>query len=311
MRAKVTVAGSMNMDLVIRSPRIPAPGETIIGSDFRTVPGGKGANQAIGAARLGAEVAMIGRVGQDAFAGALLDNLAEAGVDHTFVSQDPTVATGVALITVDDAGENSIVVAAGANMQLLPAHVDAAESAIAAANVLLLQLESPLETVMRAAEIARKQGVTVILNPAPARRRVPPALLSLVDVLVPNESETALLTDMPVDSQAEAEAAAAALREMGGGTVILTLGGRGALLMRTEETQHFPAFEVNPVDTTAAGDAFVGGFSTALAEGQSFDEAMRWGCAAGALAATKLGAQPSLPTREALETLLAEEATRS
>jgi ribokinase len=136
-------------------------------------------------------------------------------------------------------------------------------------------------------------------------------LLSLVDVLVPNESETALLTDMPVDSQAEAEAAAAALREMGVGTVILTLGSRGALLMRAEETQHFPAFEVNPVDTTAAGDAFVGGFGTALAEGQSFEEAMRWGCAAGALAATKLGAQPSLPTREALETILAEEVTRS
>ena len=310
MRAHVTVVGSLNMDLVARTPRIPQPGETIIGGDFHTVPGGKGANQAVAAARLGAQVSMVGRVGRDAFANPLLENLAAAGVDHTFVTQDPGAATGVALIVVDDAGQNSIVVASGANMRLSPADVDAAEAAIAAADALLLQLESPLETVTRAAEVARTHRVTVILNPAPARP-LPAALLSLVDVLIPNESETSLLTGMPVGDQVEAETAAAALRESGVGTVILTLGDRGALLAREGETERFPAFDVTPVDTTAAGDAFVGGFAVALAEGQSLAEAVRWGNAAGALATTKLGAQPSLPNRQALEKLLAEGAAKS
>jgi ribokinase len=195
-------------------------------------------------------------------------------------------------------------------MRLSPADVDAAEAAIAAADALLLQLESPLETVTRAAEVARTHRVTVILNPAPARP-LPAALLSLVDVLIPNESETSLLTGMPVGDQAEAETAAAALRESGVGTVILTLGDRGALLAREGETERFPAFDVTPVDTTAAGDAFVGGFAVALAEGQSLAEAVRWGNAAGALATTKLGAQPSLPNRHALEKLLAEGAAKS
>jgi ribokinase len=304
MAAHITVVGSLNMDLVARAPRIPQPGETIIGSDFHTVPGGKGANQAVAAARLGAQVSMVGRVGCDAFAESLLNNLAAAGVDHTFVIHDPQAATGVALIAVDDAGQNSIIVASGANVRLSPADVDGAEAAIAGADALLLQLESPLETVTRAAEVARAHGVTVILNPAPARP-LPAALLSLVDVLIPNESETAMLTGLPVGSQTEAEAAATALRELGVGTVILTLGERGALLAREDGAEYFPAFEVTPVDTTAAGDAFVGGFAVALAEGRSLAEAVQWGNGAGALATTKLGAQPSLPTRQDLEGLLA------
>jgi len=304
MTAHVAVVGSLNMDLVARAARIPQPGETVIGGEFRNVPGGKGANQAVAAARLGAQVSMVGRVGRDAFAGPLLDSLAADGIDHTFVIQDPHAATGVALIVVDDAGENSIVVASGANMRLSPTDVDAAETAIAGADALLLQLESPLETVTRAAELARAHGVTVILNPAPARP-LPVELLALVDVLIPNESETALLTGMPVGDQAEAEAAAGALRTMGVGTVILTLGQRGALLAREGETVMCPAFDVTPVDTTAAGDAFVGGFAVALAEGRTLSEATRWGNGAGALATTKLGAQPSLPTRQELETLLA------
>lgn len=306
MTACMTVVGSLNMDLVARAPRIPQPGETIIGRDFHTVPGGKGANQAVAVAQLGAQVSMVGRVGCDAFGGPLLDNLAAASVDHTFVTRDPEAATGVALIVVDDAGQNSIVVASGANMRLSPADVDAARTAIAAVEALLLQLESPLETVTRAAKVARAHGVKVILNPAPARS-LPVALLSLVDVLIPNESETALLTGMPVGDQAEAEAAATALRGLGVGTVILTLGERGALLAREEGAEHFPAFDVTPVDTTAAGDAFVGGFAVALAEGRSLAEAVRWGNAAGALATTKLGAQPSLPTRQDLEVLLTTE----
>lgn len=302
--ATITVVGSLNMDLVARAPHIPRPGETIIGTDLHTVPGGKGANQAVAAARLGAKVSMVGRVGQDAFARPLLDNLAAAGVDHTFVSRDPQAATGVALIVVDDNGENSIVVASGANMRLAPADVDAAETVIASAGVLLLQLESPLETVIRAAEVARGHGVTVVLNPAPAQS-LPAKLLALVNVLIPNQSETALLTGLPVDTPAQAQAAALALQESGVDTVILTLGERGALLYGRDGSQEFPAFSVTPVDTTAAGDAFVGGFAVALAEGRSLAEAVRWGNAAGALAATQLGAQPSLPEREALEAMLA------
>jgi ribokinase len=291
------------MDLVARAPRMPRPGETIIGGGFHTVPGGKGANQAVAAARLGARVSMVGRVGQDAFAKPLLDNLAAAGVDHTFVGRDPEAATGVALIVVDDAGQNSIVVASGANMQLSPADVERAETAISVADVLLLQLESPVETVNRAAELARAHGVMVVLNPAPACP-LPASLLSLVDVLIPNESETALLTRLPVSDRAEVEAAAVALRDLGVGTLILTLGERGALLAQEEGVSLFPAFQVTPVDTTAAGDAFMGGFAVALAEGQALEDAVRWGNAAGALATTKLGAQPSLPVRQDLQAML-------
>jgi ribokinase len=303
MTPHVAVVGSLNMDLVARAPRIPQPGETIIGGEFRTVPGGKGANQAVAAARLGARVSMVGRVGRDGFGEALLENLASDGIDHAFVIQDPESATGVALIVVDDAGQNSIVVASGANMRLSPADVEAAEAAVASADVLLLQLESPLETVARAAQVATEHGVPVILNPAPARQ-LPDTLLALVDVLIPNESETALLSDMPVHDEAQAEAAAAALLGLGVGTVILTLGERGALLAQAGGATHVPAFPVAPVDTTAAGDAFVGGFAVALAEERTLLEAARWGNAAGALATTRIGAQPSLPTRQEVERLL-------
>jgi len=304
MIAHVVVAGSLNMDLVIRSPRIPRPGETIIGGEYQNVPGGKGANQAVAAARLGAQVSMVGRLGRDAFGDQILRNLAADGIESTFVLQDEGAATGVALIVVDDGGENSIVVASGANMRLSPSDMDAAETAIARADVLLLQLESPLETVIRAAEVARHHSVTVILNPAPART-LPAQLLAMVDVLIPNESETALLTGMPVESQAQAEAAAAALLRLGVGTVILTLGERGALLAQEGATQVSPAFQVQPVDTTAAGDAFVAGLAVALAERMAMTDAVMWGNAAGALATTVLGAQPSLPSRQALMQVLA------
>lgn len=301
MAARVAVVGSLNMDLIARAPRIPRPGETILGGDFYTAPGGKGANQAVAAARLGAQVSMVGRVGSDAFAQNLHASLAAAGVDHRHVIQDAQAATGVALIVVDEGGQNSIVVAPGANARLSPADVDAARAAIAAADVLLLQLESPLEAVACAAELAHAHGVTVVLNPAPACE-LPAELLTLVDVLVPNESETAILTGLPVGDQVEAQATA--LLELGVGAALLTLGKRGAFLARPEGIEHVPAFRVTPVDTTAAGDAFVGGFAAALAEGRPPVEAVRWGCAAGALATTKLGAQPSLPTRQEVEELL-------
>lgn len=303
MDAHVTVVGSLNMDLVVRASRIPQPGETIIGTEFRTVPGGKGANQAVAAARLGAHVSMVGRVGRDAFGEVLLANLASDGIDHAWVTRDSEAATGVALIVVDDTGENSIVVASGANARLSSLDVEAAEGAIASADVVLMQLESPLSTVTRAAQIAHARGVQLMLNPAPARP-LASSLLSLVDVLIPNESEAALLTEIPVEDQAEAEVAAIRLVESGAATVILTLGERGALLARATGTTHVPAFPIAPVDTTAAGDAFVGGLAVALAQGRTLIEAVRWGNAAGALATTKMGAQPSLPTRQTVERLL-------
>jgi ribokinase len=216
----------------------------------------------------------------------------------------------VALIVVDDNGENSIVVSSGANMRLSPADVEAAESVIAAADVLILQLEVPLETVIRSAELAHAHGVKVVLNPAPARP-LPAKLLSMVDVLVPNESEAALLAGLPVGTQTEAAKAAEVLLGSGVGTVILTLGERGALPAREGEMQVFPAFDVQPVDSTAAGDAFVAGLAVALAEGKGLYEAVRWGNAAGGLATTQLGAQPSLPTRQALERLLSDGSLKS
>jgi ribokinase len=304
MMASIVVVGSLNMDLVIRAPHIPRPGETVIGGEFLTAAGGKGANQAVAAARLGAQVSMVGRVGRDAFGGVLLENLEADGIEHAFVVRDGEAATGVALIVVDDNGENSIVVSSGANMRLTPADVEAAEAVIATADALILQLEVPLESVVRSAELARAHGVQVVLNPAPARA-LPARLLSMVDVLVPNETEAALLTGLPVDTQEEAEAAAGALLGSGVGTVILTLGERGALPAGAGGMQVHPAFDVEPVDTTAAGDAFVAGLAVALAEGKGLDEAVRWANAAGGLAATQLGAQPSLPTRGALEQLLA------
>lgn len=304
MNARICVVGSLNMDLVTRTPRIPIPGETIIGHEFFTAPGGKGANQAVAAARLGAQVSMVGRVGADDFGQAMRRALTEDDIDCACVFEDETTSTGIAAILVDDAGENSIVVASGANARLSPADVERAQAAIAGADALLLQLETPLETVIRAAEIARAHHVAVLLNPAPARTDLD-ALLPLVDVLILNESETALLTGLPVEDEAALLAAADALRATGVGVIILTLGAQGALLVQASGAEAIPAFPVDAVDTTAAGDAFVGGFAVALAEKKPLGEAVRWGNAAGGLAATKLGAQPSLPTRQALLALLA------
>jgi len=303
MLPKITVVGSVNMDLIVRTPRIPSPGETIIGSGFHTAPGGKGANQAVAAARLGAQVSMVGRVGKDEFAATLLENLTLTNVNTQFVIQDPEAPTGVALIEVDDSGENSIVVASGANMRVSSLDVDAAQEVISGADLLLLQLGIPLKTILQAAVIAKRKNVTVILNPAPARK-LTSELLNLVDILIPNETETALLTGLPVGSQSEIRAAASSLLTSGVKTVILTLGENGALLTQGGKSEFFPAFQVKPVDTTAAGDAFVGGFAVALAEGKPMTEAIRWGNAAGALATTRLGAQPSLPMRQDVELIL-------
>jgi len=304
MTARITIVGSLNMDLVIRSPRIPQPGETIIGSEFQTVPGGKGANQAVAAARLGGQVTIVGRVGEDTFADALLENLASTEIDATFVQRDRQAASGVALIVVDDHGENIIVVASGANMRMTEKDVEAAQAAIADSDVLLLQLEVPLPVVKRAAQIAQSHNVTVVLNPAPARE-LPPDLLASVDVLVPNESETALLTGLPIGSQTELEKAATHILDSGVRSVVITLGKRGAFLASTDyESKIYEAFSVQPVDTTAAGDAFVAGLSVNYGAGKTLPDAIRWGNAAGAMAALRFGAQTSLPKRNEVQELL-------
>ena len=296
----ILVIGSLNADLVVRAPRFPSPGETISGEDLAIIPGGKGANQAVAAARQGTSVSMVGRVGDDSFGPTLIQNLQNNNVDTTHVQTDKA-ATGTAIIVVDSHGQNSIVLSPGTNGKVTPADVEAIS--FQDADMLLLQLEIPLETVIHAASLARQNGLRVILNPAPARQ-LPDSLLADVDILVPNESELQLLTGMPVTDTATAETAAKGLLSKGVGTVIVTLGANGALLVTDEKITHIPTFKVDVVDTTAAGDAFIGGLAAALLKDKSLEEAVRYGNASGALATTKFGAQPSLPTADEVEKLL-------
>ncbi len=289
------------MDLVVPVPRHPRPGETVLGGDLRRVPGGKGANQAVAAARLGAAVRMVGRVGRDAFGHALIENLKREGVDASGIKALAGASTGVALISVDEGGENAIVVSPGANARLGPEDLNPRDLEDAA--VLLLQLEVPLETVAAAARLGRQAGARVVLNAAPARP-LPDALLANLDVLVVNAYEAAtLLETKPPEGPKNALAAARALAQKVP-EVVVTLGERGLVYAGTEGEGHLPAFSVRPVDTTAAGDAFTGALAAGLAEGMGLKRALRLGAAAGALAATRPGAQPSLPQREEAEALL-------
>ncbi len=302
MANRITVLGSLNMDLVIQAPRHPLPGETLTGGAFRIFSGGKGANQAVAAARQGGQVTLIGCIGMDSFGDSLIAHLQADAVDTTCVGRSHE-ATGVALITVSAAGENTIVIAAGANGVVTPETVAAHREAIISADALLLQLEVPLPAVEAAAELAHAHDVPVILNPAPAQP-LSASLLRHVTYLIPNQHEAALLTGLSTDTDAGAAAAAHALQAAGIGTVILTLGARGARVFAGDQQFTVPSFPVSVVDTTAAGDAFVGAFAVALTEGQAPAEAATWGCAAGALACTALGAQPSLPRREAVAALV-------
>ncbi len=302
--ARIAVIGSLNMDLVMRAPRIPKPGETILGADdLLMIPGGKGANQAYASARLGAEVSMIGRVGGDAFGEQLITSLSKAGVDTQHIIHDTDASTGIALIVVEEGGQNSIVVSSGANSRVTPSDVSQAENVIRSADLILLQLEIPLPTVIKAAQCAKKHGVKVVLNPAPAQQ-LPAELLSLTDILIPNETEAATLSGCSVDTDDGIRQAASGLRQFGVKTLIMTRGSRGASLITENGIEHFPAFPIEPIDTTAAGDAFVGSFAVAFAEGKPLAEAIRYGNAAGALASTRPGAQPSMPGCDDLEKML-------
>lgn len=303
--ARIAVVGSLNMDLVAHAATLPALGETVGDARFATFPGGKGANQAVAAARLGATVTMIGRVGDDGYGAGLRQGLIQNGVATAHVGTDLTEASGVALIAVDAQGNNTIIVAPGANATLTPADVEAAREEITGADVLLMQFETPIDASIRAAEIARAAGVVTVLNPAPARG-VPAALAALIDWIIPNETETALVLRHPMVTIADdpADAAIALRRETGVANIIITLGGHGALLATPETVLSLPAPTVTVVDTVAAGDAFIAGFAVALAEGRTLNDALRMALAAGSLACTVAGAQNALPSRAAVDALL-------
>ena len=286
------------MDLVTEVPHLPRPGETVLGHRFGSYPGGKGANQAVAAARLGAQVAFYGKVGTDPFGEDLLRGLAKNGIDIDAVEREQSASSGIASIWVNDGGENAIAYAPGANALVDSAYVDRILSAIARAEVLLLQLEVPLVTIDHLLRRLPARHPLVILDPAPAQD-LSSLFLERVDILTPNRGELIVLTE-----EEGLEEGAHKLLERGVGRVICKDGSDGAVLVEADRYLRFPAFTVSPVDTTGAGDAFNGALAAALSEGLPVEDAVRWAAAAGALATTNKGAQPSLPTRQAVENLL-------
>jgi ribokinase len=303
----IVVVGSSNTDMIIQTPRIPRPGETILGGRFSMAAGGKGANQAVAAARAGGNVVFVARVGDDVFGGQAIEGFRADGINVEHVIRDSEAPSGVALIFVADDGENSIGVASGANGRLLPADVQRAEKAIASAAVLVVQLETPLETVRAAVSMAAAKGVRVILNPAPAQT-LDDGLLKHVSILTPNESEAELLTGVAVRGEADARRAAGVLRQRGVQMVLITLGPAGTFVSGADADHLVPAFKVEAVDTTAAGDVFNGALAVALSEGQPLKQSVRFANGAAALSVTKLGAQPSAPSRKEIEAFLATRA---
>jgi ribokinase len=302
-RAKIVVVGSCNMDIYTWTDHLPEPGETVIGDRYWMVMGGKGANQAVGTRLLGAEATMVGRVGDDLFGRQMVETLHAHGVAGDYIRVDTESGSGVALVFVDKQGENMIAVISGANMRLGPADVDAAAGKVRAADVVLMQLEVPLEANERAVDIALEGGALCILNPAPARP-LPDRVLKKIHLLTPNQNEAKVLTGLPADTLEGARAAGLALLDRGVQTVIVTLGARGALIVRPDDTVHLEGVPVDTLDTTGAGDAFMAGLAVALGEGKSLEESTRFANIVGALSTKKPGAMPSLPTRDEVETFV-------
>ena len=302
-KPQIVVVGSSNTDMVIKLTRLPAPGETVIGGDFFMAAGGKGANQAVAASRLGAEVTFVARVGTDMFGKQAIRNFQQEAINTDFIIQDKINTSGVALIFVDRKGENSIAVASGANAKLCSDDVIAAKNAIASADVLIMQLEIPLETIKTAAQIAKENGVTTILNPAPAHTLDNSAYKNF-SIITPNETEAELLTGIGVKTEKSAEQAAYSLLSKGLDSVIITQASKGAILVTSDGCKRIPGFKVEAVDTTAAGDVFNGALAVAIAEKKALTEALLFANAAAAISVTKLGAQPSAPQRNDVETFL-------
>ncbi|MHC4759150.1 MAG: ribokinase [Planctomycetota bacterium] len=303
MSKKIVVVGSSNTDMIVKVPWIPKPGETILGGRFSTAPGGKGANQAVGAARAGGDVTFIARIGDDMFGRKAKEGFIKDKINVDYVLTDESEPSGVALICVDEDGENIIAVASGANGKLSPSDIQKHSDAITSADILVMQLETPLETIHQAASIASENGVKVILNPAPAQE-LSDDLLSYISILTPNESEAELLTGIKVDSEEDAGEAADVLMKRGVETILLTMGPRGAYIATAEFKELIPGFEVKAVDSTAAGDVFNGALAVAIAENKPIREAITFANAAAALSVTKLGAQPSAPTKEEINKFL-------
>ena len=296
MPSRVVVVGSSNTDMVVSVPDLPAPGQTVLGGTFLQAAGGKGANQAVAATRLGAEVVFIARVGNDALGEAAIEGFVSDGIVTEWIVRDPDAASGVALIVVDARGENTIAVASGANARLSPADLERATPVFDEASVVLVQLEIPLPTVRRAVELGRRAGARIVLNPAPAAT-LDEALLRQVDILTPNEGEAQVLCGISVRDETSAREAARALQRLGPSCVLITLGSAGVLVADGDEVTLVPGLEVAAVDATAAGDAFNGALACALAGGATMLDAARFANRAAALSVTRAGAQPSLPTR--------------
>ncbi|ELA8731723.1 MULTISPECIES: ribokinase [Morganella] len=303
--SRLTVLGSINVDHIMNIAQFPAPGETVIGKQYQTAFGGKGANQAVACGRSGADITFIACVGDDAIGAEILAQLQRDRIHTAAVSVVPEAATGVAMIFVNEDGENVIGISAGANAALTPEHFAPYKGLVEQSDALLMQLESPLETVIAAAQAAKNHQTRVILNPAPARE-LPDSLLKLVDVITPNETEAEKLTGISVSDETGAARAAQVLHDKGIGQVLITLGSRGVWLSVNGEGRRIPGFKVNAVDTIAAGDTFNGAYVTALLEGKPADEAVRFAHAAAAIAVTRRGAQPSVPWRREIDAFLAE-----
>lgn len=299
----IIVFGSINIDLVTTTPRLPFPGETLTGNSFFTTPGGKGANQAVALAKLGIPTHIIGRVGNDNFGLELINNLKTSGVETENILIDETVSSGIAVITVDQKGENNIIIIPGANGNINQDDINRLSQLLIDAKFLLLQLEIPLETVILAVQKAKELNIKVILDPAPAQN-LPDELYPLIDIITPNEIEASQLVGFTVNEQETAAQAANILLQKGVKCAIIKLGAKGVYCATSEDSFYIPAFPVNAVDTVAAGDAFNGGLAAALFQELPLREAVKWGAATGALATTKLGAQSSFPDRITLDEFL-------